>query len=79
MEALFRKRGYEVIHIREIFDYPSYTGSYTRTLKAIEEVLEENPSIQIVLDIQRDAIVKQAASITGQSQSSTVKQRRYCS
>lgn len=57
MASVFEARGYGVLHIRDIFDYPSYNGSYTRTLEAIEKVLNENPSIQIVLDIHRDAIV----------------------
>ena len=57
LAGLIEERGYGVVHIRDIFDYPSYSGSYTRTLKAIEAVLEENPSIQIVIDIHRDAMV----------------------
>lgn len=57
MAALFEQYGYKTVHIREIFDYPSYTGSYTRTLEAIEKALEEYPTIRIVLDIHRDAIV----------------------
>jgi len=55
--SVLKDRGYEAVHIREIFDYPSYSGSYTRTLKAIEKALEEFPSIRIVLDIHRDAMV----------------------
>lgn len=55
--SVLEDRGYEAVHIRDIFDYPSYSGSYTRTLKAIEDALEEFPSIRIVLDIHRDAMV----------------------
>lgn len=54
-EAL-RKQGLQVIHDREIHDYPSYTGSYTRTGEAIEQYLEKYPSIAIVIDLHRDAI-----------------------
>ena len=48
--------GLEVTHIREIFDYPSYSGSYERTLEAIEDALDEDGDIQIVIDLHRDAI-----------------------
>lgn len=48
--------GLEVIHDREIYDYPSYTGSYTRCGDAISQYLETYPSIAIVIDVHRDAI-----------------------
>ncbi len=49
--------GIGVYHERELFDYPSYNGSYTRALERINELLAKYPSIQIVLDIHRDALV----------------------
>lgn len=48
--------GLNVVHDREIYDYPSYTGSYTRCGEAIERYLSEYPSIAIVIDLHRDAI-----------------------
>ena len=48
--------GLTVLHDRNINDYPTYSGSYNRTLKAIEDYIKEYPSIQIVLDIHRDSI-----------------------
>lgn len=57
MADILTSRGYNVIHIREIFDYPSYNGSYTRTLEAIEAAIAENPGICMVLDIHRDAMI----------------------
>lgn len=54
-EAL-REYGLEVIHDRAIYDYPSYTGSYTRAGEAIQQYLEKYPSIAIVIDLHRDAI-----------------------
>ena len=47
--------GLEVLHDTELYDYPSYTGSYGRSLAAVERALAEHPSIQVVLDIHRDA------------------------
>ena len=48
--------GLGVIHDRGIYDYPSYTGSYTRSGQAVEQILESCPGIRIVLDIHRDAL-----------------------
>ena len=48
--------GIGVIHDRTQHDYPSYTGSYSRSEKTIKEYLAKYPSIKIVLDIHRDSI-----------------------
>lgn len=47
--------GVPVLHDRLLHDYPSYNGSYTHARKAIQKALEENPAIQLVLDLHRDA------------------------
>ncbi len=44
------------IHDITIHDYPSYTGAYERSAETVKAILEENPSIKVVLDIHRDAI-----------------------
>jgi len=49
------KQGYKVIHVTDIYDNP-YTGAYSRSREAIEPYLEKYPSIQITLDVHRDAI-----------------------
>ena len=48
--------GLTVIHDREIYDYPSYTGSYNRSGAAVEQYLAEYPSVKIVIDLHRDAL-----------------------
>lgn len=48
--------GIGVIHDTTIHDYPSYNGSYERSAETVKKILEENPTIKIVLDIHRDAI-----------------------
>lgn len=50
--------GISVLHDQSVNDHPSYNGSYTRTLGIIEDYLARYPSIQIVLDIHRDAMTK---------------------
>ena len=48
--------GLTVLHDKEIYDYPSYTGSYSRSGAAVEQYLAAYPSIRIVIDLHRDAI-----------------------
>lgn len=47
--------GYRVIHDTRIHD-EKYTGAYDHSRKSVQAYLEQYPSIQIVLDIHRDAI-----------------------
>lgn len=47
--------GISVIHDGTIHD-EQYTGAYERSLETVERILDEYPSIKIVLDIHRDAI-----------------------
>ena len=47
--------GVNVIHDTEFHDYPSFNGSYTRTLQKIESYLQQYPTIQMVIDVHRDA------------------------
>lgn len=56
MAAAFAEAGVSVLHDRTLYDYPSYTGAYDRSLSAIQSYLTQYPSIQIILDIHRDAV-----------------------
>ncbi len=73
LAAKLEEFGINVIHDREIYDYPSYTGSYTRSGEAVENYLAEYPSIAIVIDLHRDAlgsgdvVYKTKAEVQGQS------------
>lgn len=62
VEALLEDAGISVIHDRTINDYPSYNGSYSRMLEIIEEYLAEYPSIRVVLDVHRDAVIYEDGS-----------------
>ncbi len=63
--------GYKVIHDTVIHD-STYSTAYSHSKKTVEEYLEKYPSIQIVLDIHRDAIqlndgtkIKPTATVNG--------------
>ena len=53
--AILEESGISVIHDRTLYDYPSYSGSYTRARKAIEDYVNQNPGILLILDLHRDA------------------------
>ncbi len=55
--------GIVTIHNATIHDYPSYNGSYERSAKTVKSILEEYPSIKVVLDIHRDAIASEDSLI----------------
>ena len=56
LTALLEAAGLRVLHDREIYDYPSYTGSYTRSGEAVERYLSEYPDLAVVIDVHRDAL-----------------------
>lgn len=56
MAQVFGEAGISVLHDRTLYDYPSYSGAYDRSLAAIESYLAQYPSIHFVLDVHRDAI-----------------------
>ena len=56
LESQLEAYGYNVIHDKTYHDYPSYTGSYSRSLATVENVLSQNQGIQAIFDIHRDAV-----------------------
>ena len=57
LERVFTEMGLSVLHDRGIYDYPQYNGSYTRSGPAVEEYLAQYPTIKLVLDVHRDALI----------------------
>ena len=52
-------KGYTAIHDTTFHDYPAYTGSYTRSLSTIKNLLNTYRNVECVFDIHRDALRKQ--------------------
>lgn len=50
------EQGFRVIHDTTLYDYPSYSEAYDRSLAAAQRWLTQYPSIQVVLDVHRDAL-----------------------
>lgn len=61
ISKVLEKNGYKTIHDKTIYD-EKYSGAYERSCENISKILKENPSIQIVLDIHRDAIYQKDGS-----------------
>lgn len=55
LAQLLEEAGIRVIHDRQLHDYPSYNSSYNNSRKSVKEYLKTYPTIQLVLDIHRDA------------------------
>lgn len=55
-EILTNTYGYEVLHYRGQYDVEGRDDAYSRSLPDIERVLEEYPSIEVVIDLHRDAV-----------------------
>jgi len=60
---VFRKQGFQVVHDTTLYDYPSYNEAYDRSLAAAQRWLNQYPSIQVVLDVHRDALAAEDGTI----------------
>lgn len=56
LETQLKKLKYNVIRSETKHDYPAYSGSYTRSLETVQNLLKKNNKAEIVFDIHRDAI-----------------------
>ena len=63
MERVFTELGLTVVHDRTLYDYPKYNGAYDRSAEAVQRYLEQYPSIKIVLDVHRHALVGEDGTV----------------
>ena len=57
MKEVFEELGLGVVHDTELYDYPGYSGSYDRSKAGVEAYLAQYPTIRVVLDVHRDALI----------------------
>ena len=55
LKNYLEKKGFKVTHNTTYHDYPAYSGSYSRSLLTIQEILTGKDT-QIVIDLHRDAV-----------------------
>lgn len=60
---IFSEMGLSVLHDKTLCDYPNYNGSYDRSKAVVEQYLKQYPSIKIVLDVHRDALIGQDGTV----------------
>lgn len=56
LQTYLNSYGFNVIHNKTYHDYPSYTGSYGRSLKTVSDILTKNKDTDIIIDLHRDAM-----------------------
>lgn len=68
LTELLTQKGYNVIHDRSIYDYVDgkldRSKAYTYAEQGIEKILEENPSIEVVIDLHRDGVADTTHLVT---------------
>ncbi len=57
MTEVLESYGITVMHVTEVFDYPSYDGAYAASQAALEQIVADNPSVSVTIDVHRDAII----------------------
>jgi len=70
---ILRENGIAVLHDRALHDHPDYSSAYSHARASIEDYLAAHPSIQLILDLHRDASgasgneLRTAADVNGQT------------
>ncbi len=61
--SVLTSMGLTVLHDKTLYDYPEYNGSYDRSLAAVEQYLKDYPSIKVVMDVHRDALIGEDGTV----------------
>ncbi|MDD5945783.1 MAG: stage II sporulation protein P [Clostridia bacterium] len=77
-EILENEYGIETLHCTESFDYVdsrmTTTGAYERMEPAIEQILADNPSIEIAIDLHRDGVTDETKKLVTEINGKTTAQ-----
>lgn len=58
IEKKLNAAGIKTLHVTTYHDYPEYTGAYNRARETIKSYLAKYPSIEMVIDVHRDAMTQ---------------------
>ena len=72
-EILRRQYGYNVLHHLGKYDVESRDYAYSNAAPALEQVLQENPSIEVIIDLHRDEMPGDKKLVTELSGRQTAK------
>ena len=63
-KILTEQYGYRVLHNTGQYDVETRDNAYSRALPAVEQILAENPSIQVIIDLHRDEVAEETKLVT---------------
>lgn len=68
LQELLEEKGFSVIHDQSVYDVRNgkldRSQAYTYALEGITKILEENPGIQVVIDLHRDGVAEGTRLVT---------------
>lgn len=74
LKAALEKQGIVTVHDTTVHDNPQYTGAYSRSESTVKALLKKYPTVKVVLDLHRDAVmpnddthVKPTAKVDGKN------------
>ena len=63
-KILTEQYGYRVLHNTGQYDVETRDNAYSRALPAVEQILAENPSIQVIIYLHRDEVAEETKLVT---------------
>ena len=63
VQQVLEEMGLSVLHDKGVYDHPDYNGAYGRSEAAAAQYLAQYPSIRLVLDLHRDALIDKDGTI----------------
>ena len=64
LASYLEEYGFQVYHHKGKYDVEKRDYAYSESLPEIEKILQENPSIQVVIDLHRDAVAEDTRLVT---------------
>ena len=67
LTKLLEDKGFRVLHHKGTYDLPDRDHAYSTAAPKIEQIIKENPSIQVVIDLHRDGVGESTRLVTEQN------------
>lgn len=67
LTKLLEEKGFDVLHHKGKYDVGDRDHAYSNSAGPLEQILKENPSIQVVIDIHRDGVNEKTRLVTEQN------------
>lgn len=67
LTKLLEDKGFRVLHHKGTYDLPDRDHAYSAAAPEIEQIIKDNPSIQVVIDLHRDGVAEGTRLVTEQN------------